>query len=209
MKINYWRDALQNLSEPYKKWLNEEANILKKYIKNGAKVLDIGCGDGRILKLLATRTKNQIGIDHDINVVKHAIKKIDDIPIKIIFGEGINLPFENESFDNVLCLGTFANLDYERLKVLNEMKRVLKKDGLMIISSYSEDALEERLKLYDKTGSRIKEKNENGKIIFEDGVDNISEQFSREQLESMFSEVGLKIKEIKKIGIGYVCVLLK
>ena len=109
----------------------------------------------------------------------------------------------------MILLGTFVNLADERFKVLSEMKRVLKEDGLIFITSYSEDALEERLKLYKKENAKIKKVDDNGKVIFEGGVDSISEQFSRGQLESIFSEVGLKIKEIEKVGMGYVCVLSK
>jgi len=209
-EINYWENAVKNLPEPYLKWFEEEKRTLKKYIKKDSKVLDVGCGDGRTLELLSPITKNQVGIDHDKNVVEHARDKLKDIPsIRIIVGEGVNLPFDNESFDNVLCLGTFVNLSDERFKILNEMKRVLKKDGLIFITSYSEDALEERLKLYKRENITIKNIGDDGKVSFEGSVDSVSEQFSKEQLESIFNEVGLKINEIKKVGIGYVCVLSK
>ena len=206
--INYWENAMKNLPESYRLWFSEEERLLKKHIEKDSKVLDMGCGGGRSLKFLLPTTKNLVGIDHDKNVVEHAKENFKDYPeVKIILREGKDLPFKDESFDFVLCLGTFVNLGNERFDILNEMKRVLKKEGLIFITSYSEGALQERLKLYKRENSKIKEIKENGTVLFEDSVDAISEQFSKEQLESMFEKAGLNVKEIKKVGIGYVCIL--
>jgi len=210
--INYWEKAVKNLPPPYLLWFDEEERMLKKYVEKNSRILDVGCGDGRSLKILLPITKNLIGLDHDEEVVIHAQNSFkNNKEVKIISGEGINLPFENDSFDLILCLGTFANLGSERLGVLNEMIRVLKKGGLMFIGSYSENALEERLKLYKREKVVIKEMKKNGTILFEGAVDAISEQFSKEELISIFNKVKLGIKEIRMVGegIGYVCVLEK
>ena len=37
----------------------------------------------------------------------------------------------------------------------------------------------------------------------------MSEQFSEEELQEMFVEVGLDIADIKKAGIGHICILRK
>jgi len=71
------------------------------------------------------------------------------------------------------------------------------------------DALTERLKLYKRENAKIKEIKKDGTVLFENSVDSTSEQFSKKQLENIFYKAGLNIKEINKVGIGYVCVLSK
>ena len=76
------------------------------------------------------------------------------------------------------------------------MKRVLKKEGRIIISVYSDKALDERLNLYRKLKFKIKEVRKNGAVIFDDPLsEGISEQFSRNQIKeiaggSVFHSVG-------------------
>ena len=87
------------------------------------------------------------------------------------------------------------------------MKRTLKDNGKIIISVFSEDAFEERMKVYKKVDAKIKEVIGNKKVIFEENV--ISEQFSKEELITIFHKSGLKVNEIIKSGIGYLCLLSK
>ena len=104
---------------------------------------------------------------------------------------------------------TFANFAYKKFIILEEMKRVLKNSGKIIISVFSEDALEERMKVYKASGVKIK-KIKNGTVIFDESLgDNISEQFFKEQLEDIFSRANLKINDITKVNITYLCTLSK
>lgn len=89
------------------------------------------------------------------------------------------------------------------------IKRVLKKSGKLVISTYSEDAFEERMKGYKASGVNIREVKE-GTVIFNESLgDNISEQFTKRQLEDIFFQANLQIKDITKTGISYLCKLTK
>lgn len=200
---NYWV-AMEEFPEPYQALFREEERLIDVYIGKNDRVLDVGCGDGRILRQLAPKTNNLIGIDHDEPTVSRARKELVDLPfISVKHCEGSNLPFDDEYFDKVLCMGTFTNLGEERPQVLREMKRVLSRNGLMIITAYSEDALDDRLELYRGSSIEIKEVRPDGTVLFEGSVDSISEQFSRDQLEFIISGADLKIRELKKVGIVY------
>lgn len=102
---------------------------------------------------------------------------------------------------------TFANFADKKFKILEEMSRVLKESGKIILSVFSKDALGERMKVYKALGVKIKEI-KNGTVVFEDILDdNISEQFTKEQLEDIFSRANLKIEDVTKVGIAYLCTL--
>jgi len=90
-------------------------------------------------------------------------------------------------------------------------RKLIRKKGYIIISTYSEKALSERLKFYKKIAEgNIKKVKEDGTVIFDDGEeDGISEQFSKEQLISIFEKVGLKLEDIKDVSISYICKISK
>jgi len=212
MKTNmdYWEFVLKNLPESYHKWFEEEKKYLQNIITPDAKVLEVGCGDGRSIFDILPVTKNITGIDHDDKAIADAKNNFSSYPsIKILKADATKLSFENEKFDFVVCMTTFANFADNKFIILEEMKRVLKNSGKIIISVFSEDALEERMKVYKASGVKIK-KIENGKVVFDESLgDNISEQFSKEQLEDIFSQAYLHIKKITKVNIAYICTLTK
>ncbi len=206
-----WEEILNNNPDSYKKWFKEEKEFLLENIQKNAAVLEVGCGDGRSLKEISDITLNLTGVDHDETAIENAKINLRSIPeAKIILAEAKKLPFEDNSFDVVLCMSTFANFASEKQAILSEMKRVLKKKGLIFISVYSEDALKERLKAYKQADLQIKEVKTNGTVIFDDfGIDGISEQFSKGELESIFKTAKLRVLEIKKSTIAYLCKLSK
>ncbi len=208
--IDFWKDVLANMPESYHIWFGEEKKYLQQNITLNSKVLDIGCGDGRSIFDIISITENVIGIDYDEKAVLDAKQKFVKYPsVKFFKADAINLPFNDGEFDFVICMGTFANFGDNKFFVLNEMKRILKSSGKIIISVFSDEAFEERMKVYKMTKSKIKEIHE-GKVIFDEEMeDEVSEQFSQEQLYGIFSKVGLIIEDMTKVNIAYLCTLSK
>lgn len=210
--MGYWANFLTNLPESYKKWFKEEKKYLLRTIAHGAKVLEIGCGNGRSIFDILSKTINIVGIDHNDKAITDAKNNFSKHPsVKIIKADATSLPFKDKEFDFVICMTTFANFGDKKFMVLEEIRRVLKDLGKVILSVFSEDALSERMKIYRASGLKIKGI-KNGTVIFDtdDSLgDNISEQFTKEQLEDIFSRVNLKIEDITKINIAYLCTLAK
>lgn len=208
--IEYCTDILANLPDSYKKWFEKEKKYLQKIITPNAKVLDVGCGNGRSIRDILSITKNIIGIDHDNKAITDAKNNFSKYSsVKIIKAEAENLPFENEKFDFVICMYSFVNFGNKKFIILKEMKRVLKQNGKIIISLFSEDAFEERIKIYKKINAPINKINGTTVILDKSFGDNISEQFSKEQLENIFSKTNLNVEDITKVGIAYLCTLTK
>jgi ubiquinone/menaquinone biosynthesis C-methylase UbiE len=208
---DYWDDfVLTNLPDSYKKWFEEEKKYLLKHIAKDSNVLEVGCGNGRSIFDVLSITKNITGIDHDQKAVDDARKNFSKYPnINFLKADATTLPFEDEKFDFVICMTTFANFADKKFIILDEIKRVLKNSGHIIISVFSEDAFDERMKVYKASGVNIK-KIDGTTVIFDEALgDNVSEQFSKEELENIFSRANLTIKDITKINIAYLCKLKK
>ena len=209
--IVFWEEVLKDLPESYKIWFKKEKDYLQKNIIKDSKVLEVGCGNGRTLKDIINITTNLTGIDHDAKAIQDAklnFKNFSDVHLLVAQAE--KLPFKDKSFDFVICMTTFANFGKKKFIILDEMKRVLQDNGKIIISVFSEDAFNERMKLYKNLNAPIKKIKEGGKIIFDESLgDNVSEQFSENELKEIFKKAKLKIIEIIKLNMAYICKLKK
>lgn len=118
-----------------------EAEHLHRYaiacdLVNDKIVLDIACGEGYGTNLLSKSAKNVVGVDIDKITVCNANEKYASKNTKISYLEGslISIPFEDNYFDVIVCFESIEHIsDHDR--ALSEFIRVLKDDGLLIIST--------------------------------------------------------------------------
>ncbi len=204
----YFEIWLKQASPEIKKWFQEEIDYLKRDIKPDSKILDVGCGFGRHIKVLAPFSEEVVGVDNNGDMLNKAKQNLSNFKnIKLFIQDAQKLEFDDASFDYIICMtntfGTFLN---KKQKILREMKKVLKQNGKIIISVYSEKATNVRIKNYEKVGLHI-EKMKDGKIYLKEG--HITEQFSNRQLVRLFESVGLKVNIIELTPISYLCIATK
>jgi 2-polyprenyl-6-hydroxyphenyl methylase/3-demethylubiquinone-9 3-methyltransferase len=182
---------------------------LQKNIKRGSIILDVGCGWGRDLKVLAKIVKKGIGIDNDPKIIKEAKKNLAKFKnIEVFLENAKEMHFEDNTFDYVICLGnTFGNFGRDKFKILKKMKRVAKKNGKIIVSVYSEKALPLRMEGYRKVVLKIKKITKEGTVYTKEGF--ISEQFSKRKIKEIFKKAGLNAKIIELNPISYICEAIK
>lgn len=103
------------------------------YIKNKA-VLDLGCGSGYGTKILSGSAKKVLAIDISKDTIDFAKNNFGNENIEFkcanVFETGVN----NNSVDVVVCFEVLEHVETPDL-LLTEIKRVLKEDGLLIIST--------------------------------------------------------------------------
>ncbi len=117
---------------------------LDKYVKAGDKVLDIGCGNGRLFGHLAKRIKNfsYIGLDVSeklIKIAENTWKLSFQASVEFKVFDGINIPYPDSSFDIIYCLATLPHLPSEelRIKFLENIGKTTKPGGLLIITCWN------------------------------------------------------------------------
>lgn len=101
----------------------------------GKKVLDLGCGTGRMAEYLRKFGAEVVGIDISEKMLEIARKKVGSATF--VQGDVEDLPFEDESFDMVV--GAFLVVHLPELETcFREVYRVLKEGGEFIVTNINQ-----------------------------------------------------------------------
>ena len=107
------------------------AEICADHLPESGRVLEVGCGDGRISKLIGKRKPGLDIVGIEVLVREDAV-----IPVQAFDGETI--PFEDNSFDAVCFIDVLHHTD-DPMVLLSEAKRVSRKS--ILIKDHQRDGL--------------------------------------------------------------------
>jgi 2-polyprenyl-3-methyl-5-hydroxy-6-metoxy-1,4-benzoquinol methylase len=158
--------------------------FINKYLNNGLKVLDVGCGVGAIDFYLASKKFKVKGIDISKRVIKQVRKnaRIYNLDHKATFNV-MNFPheFPKTKFDVVICSEVLEHFEDDHLAII-KLRELLNKKGIIISSSPSINAPLYRLGLLNK---------------FDRSVGHIR-RYSLDKYAKLFKDNKFKVIEIKK-----------
>jgi ubiquinone/menaquinone biosynthesis C-methylase UbiE len=118
------------------------AERVAREVPAGGRVLEVAPGPGYFAIELAKRGSYHItGLDISHSFVEIARQNANQAGVDVCFrqGDAANMPFEDESFDFLLCRAAFKNFTHP-VQALQEMCRVLKPDGKAVIIDLRKDA---------------------------------------------------------------------
>jgi ubiquinone/menaquinone biosynthesis C-methylase UbiE len=116
-------------------------NFKKLGLNNGDALLDVGCGEGRhVIHACLEHNVLGLGVDislRDLTIASERFKPFSNYNPHSIFSlqqtDATRLPFSDNSFDKIICSEVLEHIpDY--VGVLQEIKRVLKPDGILALS---------------------------------------------------------------------------
>lgn len=116
-----------------------EFEIFKNYIKNGQKVADLGCGNGRFYGFINNYYKiKYTGIDNSKNLLKKA-KKTFSKEAKFIEGNLLKLPLKDREIDTAVCIAALHHIPSKKLRqsAVKEMSRIMKPKGLLLLTVWN------------------------------------------------------------------------
>ncbi|MFH1514901.1 MAG: class I SAM-dependent methyltransferase [bacterium] len=105
--------------------------FIMKYFKTHWKILEAGCGMGRWMIYL-----NDLGyLMHGMDISARAIEKLKSLKpnLNLKVGDITKMPYEDGEFDAVFSDGVIEHDPEGPEKMLSEMNRVLKSEGIMIV----------------------------------------------------------------------------
>jgi len=136
-----------------KKTYNEVSKIIKKYLKENYKVLELACGTGQLSFDLYNKVDKYIATDFSEKMISEAQKRDKDNLISFETADATKLKYENNAFDMVIISNALHVMPYPEL-ALQEIKRVLKDDGKLIAPTFVYDGVKNNfiIWLFDKIG---------------------------------------------------------
>lgn len=120
------------------RWETIARDLIAEYnLKDGAKILDVGCGKAFLLYELSKLLPNSeiVGFDYSKYAIENAKEEVKDKLFE--YNASSIYPFGDNYFDLTISINTLHNLkNYELKTALKEMQRV-SKNSYLVVESYN------------------------------------------------------------------------
>jgi len=196
-----------------RKFVWEDLLPLFDYVNRGDKVLDLGCGNGRLSKIFKKKNANYIGVDNVRGLIEEAKKLFPENDFKV--ADVLDLPFSENSFDKVYSIAVLHHIPSKkfRIKFFKEAKRVLKPGGILILTTWNLWNMKKKrnlifkhalLKIAGKSKLDFKDvllawKNNEGKKVTERYI----HFFTQRDLRKLAKKSGFKVKKTGNLKKKY------
>lgn len=150
MKDKYARDLLEKTKRDYEEIAEQFSDtrvkiwkdimFLADFVKDGYKILDMGCGNGRLFELFKGKDIDYIGVDLSKKLIEIARDRYKDyLNVKFLVRNALDTGFDENSFNLVYSIALLHQIPSKkyRLKFLNESKRILKSNGFLILTVWN------------------------------------------------------------------------
>ena len=175
------KDKVKNSRQMYllktnKKWFNHYF----EYITSGT-ILHVGNGLGYASSLI--KEKNHEIVSVDIEIHPDTINRDD-----VIIYDGDHLPYQHESFDVVLCDYVIHHTPNPQ-KFVTELKRVVKRGGLLIVIEQTHTNFLQRIRLLYNCRKQNKQSGQKVTMYWRS-------YFSRKSIREFFASMGFEMVDI-------------
>lgn len=195
-------NTIANTFSDTREFLWDDLKGLERFTNDHDTVLDIGCGNGRLYQLFSEKQVNYIGLDQSDQLIAIAKERFPEQ--RFLVSNMTKIPLQNEFADVIYAIASFHHLPNDTLRVqaLQEMKRMLKKNGQIILLNWNlySDWAREKYDGDEQGDYLIPWKDGNGNVL---GV-RYYHGFLLEDLHDLAEKAGLLIVEQHYIKKGKV-----
>lgn len=188
---------LRNQLQHNKSRFENQVKMVRRFVASNAKVLDVGCGGGAFLSLLAKEGFECYGIELEKNRAAYAA---NESKVKIFTNDLTHREFIDDNVENYDCISFWDVIEHVNYpsKTLSSAARCLKKGGIMLLDTPAKDAF------YHITGELIY-KITFGKMpfflnaMYSEHPFGHKQIFSTSEMKSELEAVGLEVIYLEKI----------
>ena len=169
-------------------FLRAELDLLHDVVKEGMRVIDLGCGTGRHLILLRDRLRLGVGVDYQRSYIAEATARAGARHLHFIVGDATAIPI-TAVFDFAICLTNTWGTMTDKAGVLREMRRLAPQPHTRLLSVFSKASVASRREWYRRLGHAVAEEADDY-LVTDGGLR--SEHFSDARLRSLIGECGIR-----------------
>ena len=183
---NYWKKAVED-SDSIKDLNVYPLHLINKHVDKNSKIVELGCGLGRVLKHYHHQGIHIEGLEYD----NYCVAKLqqENSTYRVIEANIISLPYADKSFTIAMAFGVLGHLEQDMDKAFSEINRILEPQGVLAGSL-----------CYNNFGrfifnliARFKIWRKRSKKHF------YTHLFSKKEIKNMLSDHGFELKELTPI----------
>ena len=147
----WWMGGMKS-DEDFEASGRHDAEQLARFVSRDARVLDLGCGMGRVLTHLAPHCAEIVGVDVSSRMLRRARERLRGVPnvrLQRVSGRDLR-PLAEGVFDFAFALQVFHHLEREdTMRYLAELHRVLKPGGRVYLQFLNFEVEERAREFHD------------------------------------------------------------
>ena len=217
----YYTDTLsaENLERCYEiapprilQYFDAEIDYVASSIQPSDRVLEMGCGYGRILPRLLKTTSNVVGVDTALSSLQYGrTMLLKSESIQLAQMDAGTTAFENDSFNVVVCIQNgISAFKVDPIVLVRESLRIAIHGGKCLFSTYSDRIWEERLQWFQLQAEEKLlgvidwNKTKRGTIVCEDGF--VATTFSEDDFLRIACKLGVSCEIIEVDSSSLFCI---
>ncbi|HET6343046.1 MAG TPA: class I SAM-dependent methyltransferase [Gemmatimonadota bacterium] len=169
-------------------FLRAELDLLQEVIKEGMRVVDVGCGTGRHLIALGDRIRLGVGVDYEHSYIAEAARRARAPHLHFITCDAIAIPVVS-TFDLAICLTNTWGTMSDKTGVLGEMRRLAPTPGTRLLSVFSPASVTSRREWYRRLGHNVVEETDEWLVCEGDFR---SEHFSAARIRGIVGDCAIR-----------------
>lgn len=142
-ELNHKFWEMPGVCDIWSKGLYKAEKVILHDLYNESKnepILEIGVGEGRVTSHLLNITTQHVGIDYSANMIDLCKHKFPDADLRLCDARSMSC-FDSNCFHVVVLWGNVIDdvRPAERSVILREINRILKRNGILLLSSHNLD----------------------------------------------------------------------
>lgn len=195
-----------------RRYLDAEIEFLLDVVRDRARVLELGCGYGRVMKRLSPSAATVVGCDvsqASLDLAQSFLGPLRNIVL--VRADAVRMPFRAGIFDAVACVQNgISAFGVDRARLVAEAARVARPGGRILFSSYSPRVWEDRLDWFriqaqaGLIGEIDEERTGDGTIVCKDGFR--ASTIGGDEFTHLFEGLGLRAAIQEVDGSSLFCI---